>query len=104
MWWEGRVSTHQFGCARPASTHGARTCGGMAARPLSRRLAASPVTPHEPDCHKSDCNSAFNSFAVSVGSKSKAMLRGVILFAAGCLYGDHPTGGSRWGSHGTCTS
>jgi hypothetical protein len=49
------------------------------------------------DCHKSCCGSAFNSFGASLGAKSKAMLRGGLVFAAGCLYRDRLTGSQETG-------
>jgi hypothetical protein len=54
------------------------------------------------DCRKSCCGSVFNSFGPSLVAKSKAMLRGGFLFAAGRLYrdrlaGSQETGGSQAG-------
>ena len=50
-----------------------------------------PTQPNR-DCHKSYCGIALNSFGASVGSKSKATVRGCFLFAAGCLDRDCRTG------------
>ena len=49
-------------------------------------------TQSDEDCHKSYCGSTLNSFGASVGSKSKATIRGCFLFAAGCRDRDCRTG------------
>jgi hypothetical protein len=87
------------GCSGPVNPAASPACRGWRSGKLKADGTSEEVkyrktnpTQANLDCHKPYYGSALNSFGASVGSRSKANVRGSFLHAAGCLYRDRNTG------------
>jgi hypothetical protein len=83
------------GSSGPVDPAGFPACRGWRSGKIKADRASQEVkyretnpTQRNEDCHKSDCDSALDSFGASVGSKNEATVRGRFLFTAGRHYRD----------------